>query len=74
MATDNDKSFGANRFDNLRAANALERLNERSRGSRVSLVILAVFGMIVLALAIGFIFNSVRNGGNTPDIPTVDFR
>mgnify|MGYP000392099025 CR=1 FL=1 len=73
--SEDKKSFGADRFEDLRAANAIERLNERSRGARVSLVVALVFGVIVLVLAISFIFNNVRGGGNnTPDIPTVNLR
>lgn len=64
--------FGKDRFKDVKAADALGRLSERSRSSRIVFVVVVVIGFFALAFAVGFLITSVGNGGNTPEIPTVE--
>lgn len=56
----------------VKPADALGRLSERSRASRLSLVVVAVVGMIVIAFIGGALFRTITNGSNTPEVPKVE--
>lgn len=57
----------------VRPSDALGRLNERTKGSRVTVVIIAVVALIVGAFLIGMIVRGVSGGiENAPKIPSVE--
>lgn len=59
--------------DEVKPANALGKLSERSRSSRIGVVVISLIGFFLLVFLIGMIVRSVSNGiDNAPDIPRVD--
>lgn len=59
--------------DDVKPANALGRLSERSRSSRIAVVVISLIGFFLLVFLIGMIVRGVLGGiDNAPDIPRVD--
>ena len=69
-----ENEFGKDRFKDVKPTDALGRLAERSRGSRITLVIVAVVALFAFAFAVNLIIQSVRSGGNAPNVPRVELR
>lgn len=68
-------NFGKDRFADMKPAGALQRLSERSKGSRLSVLIIAIIGLFVFAFVIGLVVKGFSGGINrTPDVPRVDIR
>lgn len=62
-----------NTKESVKPADALGRISERTKGSRLSLLIVGVIGLFVVAFLIGLIVRGVSGGiQNAPDIPGVE--
>ena len=68
----NKQPSSEDRFSDVKPANALNTLGERSRASRVWIVIIALVGVIVFAFLGGALFRAVTGGTHTPEIPAVE--
>lgn len=59
--------------NDVKPADALGKLSERTRASRVMVVVIAVVGFFVIAFLVGLIARGVGGGiDNAPDIPRVE--
>lgn len=70
-----ENEFGKDRFKDVKPADALGKLAQRSQASRTTTVIIAVVVLFALVFAIGLVIRSVQKSGtNAPSVPNVDIR
>jgi len=59
-------------LSDVKPADAIGTISNRTRASRFSIVIVAVVGFFVLAFFVGLLLRTIFDKSNTPDIPSVE--